>query len=159
MPYNDVSGRGLGHSEVKTEAYWTIPFQRICLGMNFGEHLRWIQIQRQNSSLYDLIADGHYRPTQIGRQKWKSLISGSSLQLSCNREGFNVVPDGFPANQHQHVRIGIIANNENDCRTCDSSLGLGGNGHYGRESSGNVAKHGGDKGEKNTAAWGYVFVQ
>ena len=121
--------------------------------------MRWIKIQYKSYSLYHLIADGQYRSTQIGRQNWKSLISGSSLQRNCNKEGFNVVPDGFSTNQHQHVRIGIIENDENKCNSCDSSLGLGGAGQYGQESSGNVAKHGGDNGDKNTAAWGYVFVQ
>ena len=107
-------GQGLGASEVKTKAYWTVPFQKICIGMKFGGNFRWIQIQRQSLSLYGMIADGQYRSTQIGRQKWKSLISGSSLQTSCNREGFNVVPDGFPTNHHQRVRIGIITNDQND---------------------------------------------
>ena len=158
-PYNDINGQGLDDSEVKTKAYWTVSFHRICIGMKFYGHMRWIKVQYESNSLHNLIADGQYRETQIGRQNWKRLISGSSLQIKCNREGFNVVPVGFPSNQHQHVRIGIIANIENDCITCDSSLGLGGGGIYGQETSGNVAKHGGDNGDRNTATWGYVFVQ
>ena len=159
LPYNDINGQGLSDSEVKTKAYWTVPFQKICIGMKFVGNIRWIKIEYQSSSLYHLIADGQYRSTQIGRQNWKSLISGSSLQPNCNREGFNVVPNGFPTNRLQHVRIGIIANEQNDCRSCDSSLGLGGDGNHGQESSGNVAKYGGDNGDRNTATWGYVFVQ
>ena len=81
------------------------------------------------------------------------------MQRNCNREGFNMVSDGFPTNRNQHVRIGIIANNENQCNSCDSSIGLGGDGRYGQESSGNVARYGGDNGNRNTATWGYVFVQ
>ncbi|KXJ07098.1 putative skeletal organic matrix protein 5 [Exaiptasia diaphana] len=40
-------------------------------------------------SLYSVIADNRYRRVSIGRNKWKSLIPGSSLQKYCNREGFN----------------------------------------------------------------------
>ena len=82
-------------------------------------------------------------------------IIGSSLQPNCNREGFNVVCGVV----HQRVRIGMTANDNNDCDNCDSSIGLGGDGVYGRESCGNVAKHGGDNGDRNSAAWGCVFVQ
>ena len=40
--------------------------------------------------MYSLIADGKYRSTSLGRDKWKSLIgSNASLQDNCNREGFN----------------------------------------------------------------------
>ena len=57
------------------------------------------------------------------------------------------------------LRIEIIADNNNDCNSCDSSLGLGGDGHYGQESSRNVARYGGDNGDRNTATWDYVLVK
>ena len=120
--------------------------------MKFNGSMKWIKVQYQNSSLYNLIADGQYRPTQIGRQKWRSLISGSSLQANCNQEGFNV----------KRVRIGIIANEQYDCNTPDSSIGLGGVfDSFSRESSGNfaLARYGSDNGDRNSATWGYVFVQ
>ena len=42
------------------------------------------------------------------------------MQSHCNREGLNVVGD-----PHQSkARIGITANQENDCITCDSRIGL-----------------------------------
>ena len=52
---------------------------------------KFVSISYPASSLYDLIADGKYRATSLGRQKWKSLISGSSMQINCNKEGFKVV--------------------------------------------------------------------
>eukprot|EP00794_Sanderia_malayensis_P009159 gene9159-10132_t len=56
--------------------------------------------------------------TNIGRSAWIGLISGSFLQSSCNREGFN-------NRKNKHVRIGIFGNNENDCLTIDSAIGIG----------------------------------
>ena len=58
--------------------------------MKYEENLKAFSFSYSASSLYSLIADGEYRPTNLGRNKWKWLISGSSLQYSCNKEGFNV---------------------------------------------------------------------
>ena len=55
--------------------------------------------------------------TSIARSKWLGLLSGSKLQSHCNYQGFTVL---------SKVRIGIVANNENDCRTPDTVLGVGG---------------------------------
>ena len=71
-----MAGQGLGDAEVKTKSYWTVPFEKICIGMKFNGDLRWIQMEHRASSLYDLIADGILRQTYIGRSKWKSLIAG-----------------------------------------------------------------------------------
>ena len=58
--------------------------------MKVDQQLRFIVINHMAASLQSLIADGHYRATSLGRDSWKSLLeSQSSLQLHCNREGFN----------------------------------------------------------------------
>ena len=138
-------------AETKTAAYWTIPFKEACIGMKNGNKYNWILISHRSSSFYDTIADGKYRPTNLGRQTWKSLISGSSLQPNCNREGFNV-------RTWQLLRIGISSNNENDCNTNDSSLGIGKTSTYQpytrQRSCGNFLA-----GHKDIAAWSYIFVQ
>ena len=54
--------------------------------------------------------------TSIGRSKWLSLLSGSKLQPNCNSEGINAMGK---------VRIGIGANEQNDCSSPDSFLGVG----------------------------------
>ena len=49
--------------------------------------------------MYSLIADGQYRATSLGRDTWKLLIgSEASLQLSCNKEGFNAAVSDSPDN-------------------------------------------------------------
>ena len=80
--------------------------------MKIGQQIRFIVINKQVNSLYSLIADGQYRNTSLGRDTWKLLIgSKASLQLNCNKEGFNAASDK-PVNSK--ARIGIIGNNENN---------------------------------------------
>ncbi|KXJ07095.1 hypothetical protein AC249_AIPGENE13951 [Exaiptasia diaphana] len=55
----------------------------------FQRRPNWIRVNYKARSLYSVIADNRYRRVSIGRNKWKSLIPGSSLQKYCNREGFN----------------------------------------------------------------------
>ena len=82
--------------------------------MKIDQQLKFIVIKKQADSLYSLIADERYRSTSLGREKWKALIgSKGSLQLRCNKEGFNAVSD----ERHSRARIGILGNNENECNT------------------------------------------
>ena len=75
--------------------------------MKIGQKINFIVINKQANSLHSLIADGQYRATSLGRNAWKSLIgSQASLQLNCNKEGFNAACVNYK------VRIGIISNNE-----------------------------------------------
>ena len=122
--------------------------------MKIGQRLRFIFINKTAESLYSLIADGKYRATLLGRDTWKKVVgSQASLQRNCNKEGFNVVSDnrGF-----YRARIGIIANQQNDCSTCNSIIGFGTVGYF---SCGNKAKHRPDNGDKNIRAMGYILVQ
>ena len=126
--------------------------------MKIGQQIRFIVINKQVNSLYSLIADGQYRNTSLGRDTWKLLIgSKASLQLNCNKEGFNAASDK-PVNSK--ARIGIIGNNENSCYDCDSRIGFGTEGYPDNSSScGNEAKHLPDNGEKHIKAMGYILVQ
>ena len=103
-----------------------MPFKEICLGMKVNNDLNFISISYQASSLYDVIADGSYRSTSIGRSKWLSLVRGSGLQSYCNREGFNVYSLYPVISNSQVARIGIIGNQQHDCRSPDSYFGFGG---------------------------------
>ena len=105
-------------------------------------------MNKQASSLYSLIADGQRRTTSLGRDTWLSLMgSHGYLEPNCNREGFNVVSDDSSMGK---ARIGILANNENDCRTCDTRMGFGTGGRH------NDAITCGNHGK---TALGYILVQ
>ena len=126
--------------------------------MKIGEQENFTAINKSASSLYSLIADGKYRATSLGRNTWKKLIgSRASLQPNCNKEGFNAVGK---SHSHSKARIGYIANQENDCRTCDSRIGFGTGGYHDDSNTcGNQATHNPDNGNKNIRAMGYILVQ
>mgnify|MGYP006964549295 CR=1 FL=1 len=125
--------------------------------MRSGLTTRFVVIDRSANSLYALIADGRYRALSLGRNNWKSLIGPqASLQKNCNKEGFNVLG----GNSHSKARIGIIANQENNCLSCDSRIGFG-TGGYPDDSNtcGNEATIHTDNGDKHIKAMGYILVQ
>ena len=126
--------------------------------MKIGQHIQFIVINKQAHSLYSLIADEHYRSTSLGRGTWKRLIgSQASLQRNCDREGFNVF---FGNEESSKARIGIVANNENNCYSCDSRIGFGTEGmHDNSNTCGNEAIHYTDNGHKHIKAMGYILVQ
>ena len=136
--YSDNShGRDgiLDNREFKGSTYWRTSFKEICVGMKYVENLKAFSFSYSTSSLYSLIADGEYRQTNLGRNKWKWLISESSLQYNCNKEGLNVY------NEISRVRLGLIANNKNDCKTPDSFIGLGAHWKWDTNAAGNAASH------------------
>ena len=92
--------------------------------------------------------------TNVGRSAWELLPSRGSLQNNCNREGINV------ETAQANVRIGIVANNQNDCATCNSMIGFGAEGNsIGDVACGNVADTTPDNGTRNDALFGYVMVR
>ena len=150
---------GMDNEESKLPTYWNTPFTKICLGMKIpGEETRFLLVDKAASSLYALIADSKYRPISLGRDVWKTLIGpASSLQSNCNREGFNVMSDHV---DYSKVRIGFMANQENDCVTGDSRIGFGTGGAQDNSNTcGNEATFSPDNGEKHIKAMGYIFVQ
>jgi len=156
--YNLAGGKtGFDKQETKLPSYWETHFSKVCLGMRTGSKTRFVVIRQSANSLYALIADGAYRAVSLGRNKWKSLIGPqASLQTNCNKEGFNVVV----ANISSKARVGIIANNENDCLTCDSRIGYGSGGlHDDSNTCGNEATILSDNGDKHIKAMGYILVQ
>ena len=126
--------------------------------MKIGQQLKFILIQKTADSLYSLIADGKYRATSLGRDAWKTLLgSQASLQLNCNKEGFNTKSSILV---HSRARIGFISNEQNDCASCDSRIGFGTEGYPDNSNTcGNVASHGADNGDKGIKAMGYIFIQ
>ena len=129
--------------------------------MKIGQQLRFTVINKQADSLYSLIADGQYRAISLGRETWKNLIGSiASLQLNCNREGFNTVDVNRIDVYHSEARIGIVTNQENDCKTCDSRIGFGTGGYFeDAVACGNVAYVKGDNGDRSTPGMGYILVQ
>ena len=138
--------------------------------MNVSDVTKWIMINDiQASSLFNLIADGVFNSTNVGRETWRSLIDPSFFQENCNVEGLNVQPNISSFGNYVKVRIGIVANNQNDCGTCDSCIGFGISarscgGYDLTSTSCGVSRVACDRENrkepnKNMAAFGYILVQ
>ena len=157
--YNLAGGTsGFDFQETKLPTYWGTPFSKICLGMKIGHQINFIVINKHANSLYSLIADGQYRATSLGRNTWKTLIgSQASLQLNCNKEGFNFMCRDKNASK---ARIGFVANDNNNCAACNSRIGLGAGGYFDDSNTcGNQATYLPDNGNKHIKAMGYILVQ
>ena len=158
VTYNLEGGKtGLDSTETKLPTYWNTPFTKICLGMRYHS-IRFIVLNKQANSLYSLIADGQYRATHLDHHTWKKLIGPqASLQRSCNREGFNPKSEDHRGSK---ARIGIIANEQNECFSCDSRIGFGTGGKTDDSNTcGNEATHSPDNGDRHIKAMGYILVQ
>ena len=155
--------------QTKLASYWNTPFDKICLGMKVNNVTKWIMIDHQASSLFNVIADEDFKNTSVGRGEWLSLMDGSCLQENCNKEGFNLESAGvagYNDGGYIRVRIGIIANNVANCNGCDTCIGFG-TSAYGcnnenirakKTTCGNIAMCNYFN-NKNNPAFGYIFVQ
>jgi hypothetical protein len=160
----------LDHTEAKLATFHRIDVDEVLVGMeqpigSGSVSFRSLTIPIQSPSLHAIFKNSKYIQTSLGRSTWKGLIPNSSLQRNCNREGFNV--DLRP--QQQRTRIGIISNQENDCSSPDSYLGIGAvpgqfsycSGTRQHPTVGNVAADGcsPDNGPRELEAFGVVFVR
>ncbi|CAB4017026.1 Hypothetical predicted protein [Paramuricea clavata] len=121
---------------------------------------KWIAINHEASSLLDVIVHDKFTPTNTTKSKWQSLIKGSSLQENCNKEGFNI--HGGRNDRKMYVRIGIVANDNWYCDSCNSCIGFGTSvtgcdGKVRFMSCGNI--HACYSTYKNTATFGYILIQ
>eukprot|EP00795_Rhopilema_esculentum_P016945 gene16945-8438_t len=148
--------------EAKFPAFNSLKFKKICIGVKNGNKVQWQRIPVAGDSLRKIFQSESFIPTNIGRGRWKSLVTSSSLQHHCNREGINVKNNLG----HMLARIGIIGNNENECNTPDSALGIGlqerkigCDGEQGPVSSGNFAFCLPDNGVKAVPRTTFILIQ
>jgi hypothetical protein len=149
--------------EAKFQSFVTMPASEVLLGvrgLSVSGPARYLRIPVKTSSLRALFS-GPFVPTTRGRGAWKQLLPGSSLQLNCNAEGFNnTVGLGM------RLRLGIVANEQNDCDSPNSFLGIG----YQSElswcneprtmtTSGNFSSCVGDNGKLNLPAFVALYVR
>lgn len=151
----------LDDTEAKLSSFNVLPFTELRIGMVDGGETRWIVVDAAGASLQSVFASNGFIQTGAGRRAWKSLLASASLQPNCNQEGFNNAPAG--ADFWSTTRIGILGNNEDDCFSPDSWIGVGGAGApcggNPNISAGNVAGCGGDSGDRSTATMAYVMVR
>jgi hypothetical protein len=161
---------GFDDNEAKLETWNSVPFGEILIGLRQGTSTRYAVLGAAASSLYNAFVGGIYSALPVSRVTWKGLLASSSLQPNCNKAGINVLADpGWPdpgtVPELARVRIGILGNNEADCQSPDSFIGIGGRANVCTVDSsvtvGNVAGCGGDIGTDpfKAIAFGYVYVR
>jgi hypothetical protein len=154
--YNSGSP-GFDTTEAKLLSFNTLPFSSMMVGMTDAGATRYLNFGvGAQTSARSMFAGGHIA-SGVNRTTWKALMANGSLQPYCNLESIN------SSSGYSSVRIGISSNQENDCGSNDSFIGIGGTsgvcGNNPNISVGNVAGCGPDNGDRNTAAFGYVFVK
>jgi hypothetical protein len=120
---HNPSAADLDGTEAKLASFSSVPFTEVRAGFKESGVTSWLKLPLTGSSLSSVFSSGAYRSTSAGRTAWLSLMSGASIQGGCNSEGFNVASSNAT---YSRVRIGILGNNESDCGTCDSWMGIGG---------------------------------
>lgn len=158
-PTKSVPNPGPEAGEALLPTYWSVPVQEIRVVMFRKKVRREVVMNAKGASLHALIQAKKPTPTTAGLAAWKQLIIDGSLQKSCHTEGINT---GTP-NGSGRVRIGIMGNQENNCASPDSWLGVGGiekmcGGSKG-VFSGNIACYGADKGNRWVAVPTWVYVR
>lgn len=162
----------LNRSETKLRSWDTVPLTELLVGFETpispGGNpltLKYIKLPAQATSTYALFSPSTYKPTTLGRAEWKGVIDNSSLQNTCNREGFNVVGTNQSPQAYARVRIGIIANDIATCDSPNSYIGVGGGWTgenciaNGTSTTGNRAGCSADKGDRDTASFAVVFAR
>jgi len=153
----------------KFQSYVNLAFGEVMLKMKTGETWNRMQWAKAGNSMQAVMQGGH-QTTGKTRAQWKAMMPSSSLQPYCNVEGFNTLKygggwwdTGYYGVMRQ--RLGIVANQENNCGSCDSRLGIGGGGSYCGPNSvasyaaGNFAYCSADAGDRSTQAIGYLYVR
>lgn len=124
----------LDYEEAKLASYSTVAFDELLVGLEVPisdqdmlvPALEWLVMPIAGDSLHALIQPGTLIPSNVGRDAWLGLVMGGALQPNCNLEGLNVRPSNMM--MHHRIRIGIVANEQNDCNTPNSRIGIGGAG-------------------------------
>ena len=124
------------HRTAKSMAYNLLPFSELMIGMvsesqiDDDSELRYLQRRISGASLRAIFAERlpdwtPWQDTDLWSGEtspWQALLPASALQPYCHFEGFHV---GDHPDYLTHARLGIIANNEVDCASNDSALGIG----------------------------------
>jgi hypothetical protein len=161
------SSTNLDRVEAKFLGFSTLAVQAIRVAMYdpTDTMTRSITLTVTASSLMQAFATGTYVPSAAGRAAWEALMSSGSLQPNCNREGLNAATSGPSGSS---VRIGILGNDQTDCNSPNSRIGVGGAGSTASacdpaadatNAVGNEAHCSSDNGDRDTHGFAYVFVR
>jgi len=150
---------GLDHAfEAKLTGFMNQPFNAVRVGMYDPSDTteRFLDIPQSKTSLSQLFLSGTLATT-FGVSAWEGLVASPSLQTACTQEGFNLGAASTAA------RIGIVGDDDADCMTPESRIGIGTGGaacgQVDGDASGDEAYCTPDHGNRSTPTFGYLFVR
>jgi hypothetical protein len=161
----------MSQTEAKFPSYFYVPFTSM-LGMMsaLGQttlHTLVIPVSDSTSLQHLMGSTPNSVLTNLGPAAWMGLtVPDAAIQPNCNREGINIVASLDAGGcVGASVRIGIIANDQNDCCSPNSYVGFGGgvdgdiNCDPTSVSAGSMAGITCTGGTMNIQDFGYVFVR
>lgn len=104
----------LDKNEFKSELFSNTRFNEVLLVLETNDIQKELVIDKYAWSLQDIFTSS-YTATRLGRDEWIDSVWSASMQPNCNQEWFNAF----------RVRLWLSSNNENNCGTNDSYLGIG----------------------------------
>jgi len=140
--------------------YSMMEFEEILIGMDgmLDGTIRWLKLDVSSTSLQDLFKSTDTdtflpRPTKE-EWIWSMNDPKANIQPYCNANGINI------AKGSSRARFGIISNQENNCHSCDSRIGVGGSGHPNNNIVvGNTRRWMPDGNNGDRSSFAYMFVR
>jgi len=110
------------HVEAKYRAFNEVEFSQVRIVMVEAQSAA-MTLAVSGSSVLHLMR-GPFVQIARPRQDWLALLPGAIVQPNCNQGGIN----NYFANPLLRVRIGMVGNEQADCTSPDSFIGIGGGG-------------------------------
>ena len=144
-------------ASARLPGYASLPLTQVRVTLVSGGIARSLVLGAKAANLRALLTGAAVKTT-ASVLAWESLLPKGSLQAHCLAQGFQVAaPNGVKA------RIGILGNNEKDCASVDSWLGVGATaticGAKDTPTAGNLACWNPDWGDAKTPALAWLFVR
>ncbi len=146
-----------GTGEMKNKGYLLLPFTSIRIGMRVDAdeeegdgQTRYLSIAIESDNMRQLMVRGDEYLTEFGRATWRQLIPLTSLQPNCNAEGINV---------RHRLRFGLLGNEQDDCHTPDSFIGIGSDRDQVIAGNFAVGRWQSDQGDRRTKAYAELWIK
>ena len=153
----DEDNSAPGSGEMKNKGYLLLPFTSIRVGMRVDAdeeegdgQTRYLSIDIESDNMRQLMVRGDEHLTEFGRDRWRQLIPLTSLQPNCNAEGINV---------RHRLRFGLLGNEQDDCHTPDSFIGIGSDRDQVIAGNFAVGRWQSDQGDRRTKAYAEVWIK
>ena len=138
----NTNSLALSREEAKFASFSNHPFSQLLLGFitpaDGNPVYIPLLIHASGNSLREVFAGSNNQlfSYPLDTYIWREVVGGGSLQTRCIQEGFNLNPNG---GDHAKARVGVVGDNDSNCRSYDSRIGVGTSGDSCSASNSNSA--------------------